>query len=77
MTYATDGKCHNAEPGTYNHECGKPATWLGTKNNGFTSGFCNECKQYGYEAKAYTTWTEIELFSLFSFLDACGAHPYD
>ena len=22
-SYATDGKCHNAEPGTYGHECGK------------------------------------------------------
>jgi hypothetical protein len=31
MSYATDGKCHNAQPGTYGHECGKPAEWLGTK----------------------------------------------
>ena len=30
-SYATDGKCHNAEPGTYGHECGKPATWIGGK----------------------------------------------
>jgi hypothetical protein len=58
MTYATDGKCHNAELGTYGHECGKSATWLGTNKKGFTSGFCNECKQHGYEAKSCTTWTK-------------------
>jgi hypothetical protein len=28
-TYATDGRCHNSEPGTFNHECGKPATFIG------------------------------------------------
>lgn len=60
MTYATDGKCHNAEPGTYGHECGKPATWLGTDGNGFTSGFCDDCKQYGYEAKG-RTWVRRPL----------------
>ena len=27
--YATDGLCHNANRGTYGHECGKPAEWLG------------------------------------------------
>ena len=31
-SYATDGKCHNAEPGTYGHECGKPAAWIGTNH---------------------------------------------
>jgi long-chain acyl-CoA synthetase len=35
MTYANDKKCHNAEPGTFNHECGKPAVWIGIKPNGF------------------------------------------
>ena len=30
MTYATYGKCHNANHGTFGHECGKPAAWVGT-----------------------------------------------
>lgn len=56
MSYATDGKCHNAQPGTFGHECGKPAQWLGTKTNGYQSGFCNHCKQHGYEAREFTQW---------------------
>lgn len=54
--YATDGKCHNAQSGTYGHECGKPATWLGTKPNGWQSGFCNRCKTDGDEARNFTQW---------------------
>jgi hypothetical protein len=48
-TYAIDGVCHNAEPGTFNHECGKPATFIGTRADGFTSGFCDACKANGWE----------------------------
>jgi len=58
-TYATDGKCHNAEPGTYGHECGKPAIWIGTKANGFKSGFCDHCKKYGYERHGMMGWQKI------------------
>jgi hypothetical protein len=50
-------KCSNAEPGTFNHECGKPAQWTATKPNGFTSHFCTQCKHSGTEAQAYTQWT--------------------
>ncbi|MDE2472929.1 MAG: hypothetical protein KGL35_30510 [Bradyrhizobium sp.] len=57
--YATDGKCHNAELGTYGHECGKPAVWIGTKRSGFRSGFCAECKQRGYEARAMVSWERV------------------
>ena len=56
MTYATDGKCHNAQPGTYGHECGKPAHWLGTKPNGYQCGFCDHCKTHGHEAREYNHW---------------------
>lgn len=56
MSYATDGLCHNSEPGTFNHECGKPAAFIGTKPNGFRSGFCAHCKEHGWEARAYTKW---------------------
>lgn len=45
--YATDGKCHNAQRGTFNHECGAPATWIGTNGNAFASGFCDWCKEHG------------------------------
>lgn len=54
--YATDGKCHNAEPGTYGHECGRPAMWIGTDRNGFRSGFCLRCRAEGFEARAIVKW---------------------
>lgn len=59
-TYALDGKCHNAQPGTYGHECGKPATWIGEKTGGFTSGFCDACKQDGFEARPVKNWHKLE-----------------
>ena len=50
--YARDGLCHNANRGTFNHECEKPATWLGVnKRTGFASGYCDHCKEYGDEAQ--------------------------
>ena len=48
-------KCQNAEPDTYGHECGKPAQWTATKN-GHTAGFCDQCRQHGYEARTYSQW---------------------
>jgi hypothetical protein len=51
MNYATDGKCHNANPGTWGHECGKAAAWTGMTSTGFRSGFCDHCKQQGHEAE--------------------------
>lgn len=57
--YGQDGKCHNAQHGTYGHECGKPATWIGTTATGFKSGFCSECKESGHEARGIVHWTAI------------------
>ncbi len=57
--YATDGKCHNANFGSYGHECGKPATWLGTSRTGFVSGYCDACKEHGSEARSVKTWRII------------------
>lgn len=57
-SYATDGKCHNANCGTYGHECGKPATWLGTSARGFVAGFCDDCKVRGDERHG-CTWQHI------------------
>ena len=53
------GTCVNAEPGTFNHECGKPASNIGVKDNGFRAMFCDDCKAHGYEAKAYKRWTKL------------------
>lgn len=58
-SYATDGLCHNANVGTFGHECGKPAMWLGAKDSGFKSGYCDHCKQHGDEARAVTQWTRV------------------
>ena len=57
--YASDGRCHNSNRGTYGHECGKPAEWLGTKRSGFTSGFCARCKVSGDEAREYGQWVKV------------------
>lgn len=60
MSYATDGKCHNAQRGTYGHECGKPAVWLGRKANLYTCGFCDHCKNHGDERHDFETWRRID-----------------
>jgi hypothetical protein len=56
MTYATDGKCHNSNPGTFGHECGKPAQWIGTSASGFRSGYCVKCRATGSEARQCVKW---------------------
>lgn len=58
--YATDGLCHNAELGTFNHECGRLATWIGVSKTGFRSGFCNDCKLRGYEARDVVRWEHLD-----------------
>ena len=55
-SYATDGKCHNSEPGTYGHECSKQAIYIGTNKNGWSCGFCNNCRWYGHEARSMVSW---------------------
>ena len=65
MTYATDGKCHNANTGTYGHECGKPAQWIAQKDSGYRSGFCDHCKNNGSERTNFKHWystTDKDLF---------------
>lgn len=42
MNYATDGRCHYAPPGSYNHECGRVASWIGTDDTGFECGYCEQ-----------------------------------
>lgn len=52
-------RCINSEPGTYNHECGKPATWIGTDRTGFQACYCDACKLSGYEARKVIEWHQI------------------
>jgi hypothetical protein len=68
--YATDGKCHNANPDTYGHECGQPARWIGVSAEGFASGFCQRCKEEGYEARSITRWIAKEGGTLRDYLQA-------
>jgi hypothetical protein len=57
-----DGKCGNSEPGSFGHECGKPAVWIGTKpsqsvvGSNFHGAFCAKCKREGWDAKGVKTW---------------------
>jgi len=59
-SYATDGKCHNAEPGTYGHECGKPAAWIGTLRAALhlESAFGNVIGKY--EARDVIAWRRAD-----------------
>ena len=57
---ATDRKCHNANRGTFNQECGKPAAFIGTTKTGFQSGFCAFCKDHGDERFAIETWEPVQ-----------------
>jgi len=56
MSYAIDGKCHNANRGTYGHECGKPAVFSAENTTGFRSGFCFRCRVGGDEARGFHGW---------------------
>ena len=47
--YPRHGSCSNANQGTFGHECGKPAVWLGTTSTGFQSGRCARCRIEGDE----------------------------
>lgn len=59
MSYADDGVCHNAERAWLGQECGKPAIWIGTTDSGHRAGFCNECKERGYEAPGFGKWRRV------------------
>lgn len=46
--------CHNAQHGSFNHECGNPAAYIGTRADGYTSAFCTHCAAHGDERHGYT-----------------------
>lgn len=53
-SYAGDGLCHSAARGSYGHECGKPATHIGTNSNAFRTGFCVACIGAGIETSGFS-----------------------
>jgi hypothetical protein len=59
--YATDGKCHNAQHNSFNHECGKPATWIGVTKTGWACGYCDKCKKNGDEARMVAKWIKRDM----------------
>jgi hypothetical protein len=65
---ATDGRCHNAQHGTFNHECGKTAAWLAVRPSEYTdnpvpgmyaSGFCDQCRRHGDERHGVLHWLPL------------------
>lgn len=42
-------------------ECGKPAVWIGTKDCGFRSGFCQRCRESGREAAGFVIWEAVKV----------------
>lgn len=53
-------RCTNANHGTFNHECGKPAVWIGTHASGHRQYFCLDCKDNGDEARSVKTWEAFD-----------------
>lgn len=54
-------RCVNAEPGTFGHECGQPATFVGLNaSTGLQASFCAECKERGHEASRYSEWQPLD-----------------
>jgi hypothetical protein len=53
-------KCTNANRGTFNHECNKPACWIGTHSDGHRQYFCNSCRHTGDEAQPVKSWEAFE-----------------
>lgn len=55
-------RCTNAEPGTFNHECGKPASLRGLIAGQYgptVQHFCDDCRKHGHEARRVSQWAAI------------------
>ena len=53
-------RCTNAEPGTYGHECGRPAVWIGETASGFQACYCDDCRERGHEARDVVGWRNLK-----------------
>lgn len=60
-SYVMDGKCYNVELGIYGYECGKLVVWIGMNYKGFSLGFCDDCKCYGYEVCDVIVWWCVDI----------------
>lgn len=52
-------RCTNAEPGTFNHECGRPAVKVGRHASGHKQAFCARCAVDGFEARGCKAWSDL------------------
>lgn len=52
--------CTNSEPGHFNHECGKPATVIGYRYDGYAACYCDRCKEIGSEARTKVRFEPVE-----------------
>ena len=57
-------RCTNAEPGSYGHECGEPAGFIGSNADGGQACFCSTYKAQGSEARRYTDWMALPTMGL-------------
>jgi hypothetical protein len=78
MTADKPARCINAEPGTYGHECGKPARWIGTDANGFRACYCDDCKNHGTDGRRVKAWAAIAppAAPTVPFVDLCQETAY-
>lgn len=67
-----DHRCVNSQRGSYGHECGHPAEWIGTKANGFRAMFCDHCKEHGDERHGQS-WEPATLAAIFRDIDRMTA----
>lgn len=55
-------RCINSEPGTFGHECGKPATCIGTHYpSGTDAALCDDCAMNGTEGRQHVNLRPIGL----------------
>jgi predicted ester cyclase len=65
-------RCTNSEPGTFNHECGRPAEFTGTHPSGHRQNFCAACRTNGHEARTVTRWQTIDQPAPLLIMGACA-----
>lgn len=47
-------RCINSNPGTFGHECGRPATFIGVEpRTGARATFCDICAEDGVEGRRH------------------------
>lgn len=54
-------RCVNAESGTYGHECGQPARYIGLSGDRAAT-FCAFCRMHGHDAAKVQTWHSLPAF---------------